>query len=187
MKKIVLLSLCAVMMLSGCGCQGVVMDENEVVLNNGTQSVTKNDVEYAIADGEISADGKVLYEIENVVEDKIFALGEYLYVNTETGVVQMKIDGTMKKQTWSGKVMAAKGRWIYYQSDNNKQKTMTLYKIDMKEGAQLLLFADTMVEVKEIENDVFYFRGESGNEYINELNSDEGMFYADWIGEEPTK
>ncbi len=187
MKKVIVSVVFVILLLSGCGCRGVVLDENETVLNNGTQSLVKNEVEYSISDGKICADGDVLYEVENTIEDKIFALGEYLYVNTTDGVVQMKIDGTMKKNTWSGKVVAAKGRWMYYQSDNNKQETMTLYKIDMKEGAQLLLFADTMVEVKEIENDVFYFRGKSGNEYINALGSDEGMFFEDWINEEETK
>ena len=34
---------------------------------------------------------------------------------------------------------------------------------------------------KEIENNVFYFKGESGNEYINELDNDDGMFYKDWL------
>lgn len=186
MKRLTVFILAVALFLTGCGCRGVVLDENEVIEGNGTKTVVKNGVTYEIADGEVKRDGEKIYKVENVKEDRLFALGEYLYVNAEDGVWQMREDGTKMKKTWSGEVCAAKGRWIYYQSDNNKQETMTLYKIDMKEGRQLLLFADKMTEVKEIENDVFYFKGESGNEYINALESDEGMFYGDWIGEEET-
>lgn len=180
MKRLIAIIL-SVLCLAGCGCQGVLLDENEVIEGNGTACVIKQGVTYTLEGTSIKADGKELYNIENVKEDKLFALGEYLYVNTKDGVVQLKLDGSKKKQIWSGDIKAAKGRWIYYQSNDNKQKTMTVYKIDMKEGRQLMLFADTMTEVKEIENDVFYFKGESGNEYINELNNDDGFFYKDWL------
>ena len=180
MKRLIGLVL-VVLCLAGCGCSGVVLDENEVIEGNGTNTVVKQGVTYTIEGTSIKADGEELYTIEGVKEEKLFALGEYLYVNTNNGVVQAKLDGTKQKQIWSGDVKAAKGRWIYYQSIDNKQKTMTLYKIDMIEGKQLMLFADTMTEVKEIENNVFYFKGESGNEYINELDNDDGMFYKDWL------
>lgn len=187
MKRLICLLFAVLMLFTGCGCQGVILDENESVVGNGTARVEKNGEIYEISNGEITKDGEALYSVENVKRDELFALGEYLYVNTDDGVVQMKTDGTMKKKTWSGEVKAAKGRWIYYQSENNKQETMTLYKIDMIEGGQLMLFADAMTEVYEIENNVFYFKGESGNEYINELSSDDGMFYADWMSEEATE
>lgn len=179
-KRLIALVL-AVLCLAGCGCTGVVLDENEVIEGNGTNTVIKQGVTYTIDGTSIKADGEELYNIEGIKEDKLFALGEYLYVNTNDGVVQAKLDGSKQKKIWSGDVKAAKGRWIYYQSIDNKQKTMTVYKIDMLEGRQLMLFADTMTEVKEIENNVFYFKGESGNEYINELNNDDGMFYKDWL------
>ena len=180
MKRLIGLVL-VVLCLAGCGCSGVVLDENEVIEGNGTNTVVKQGITYTIEGTSIKADGEELYTIEGVKEEKLFALGEYLYVNTNNGVVQAKLDGSKQKQIWSGDVKAAKGRWIYYQSIDNKQKTMTLYKIDMIEGKQLMLFADTMTEVKEIENNVFYFKGESGNEYINELDNDDGMFYKDWL------
>lgn len=183
MKKVfaIILALTMCFSLAACGCRGVVLDENEVIEANGTEKVIKQGVTYTIDGNKVFADGKELYTIEGVKEQKLFLLGEYLYVNTSKGVVQAKLDGSAQKQIWSGDVKAAKGRWIYYQSIDNKQKTMTLYKIDMIEGRQLMLFADTMTQVKEIENNVFYFKGTSGNEYINELNNDDGMFYKDWL------
>lgn len=189
MKKIFLAVMVFVFILAGC--RGVVLDENEEIVGNGTWQVTKGGSVYTVYDNTISKDNVVLYEIDDMKtydgSYKLFALGEYLYVNTEKGAMQLTADGKTKKKFGSGEIIAAKGRWIYYQSDDNKVKSMIVYKIDMKEGRQLNVFQDTIEEVMEIDNNVFYFKGISGNEYINELNDDNGYFYGEWLGEDVTE
>lgn len=189
MKKIFLAVMVCVFILTGC--KGVVLDENEDIVGNGTWQVTKGGSVYTVYDNIISKDNDVLYEIDDMKAYdgayKLFALGEYLYVNTEKGAMQLALDGKTKKKFGNGEIIAAKGRWIYYQSDDNKVGSMIVYKIDMKEGRQLNVFQDTIEEVREIESNVFYFRGISGNEYVNELNDDNGYFYSEWLGEDVTE
>lgn len=180
MKKTVIALMLALVLLAGCG-EGVVIDENEVIIGNGTGEVIKNNDTYTI-DGEwIVADSKGgLCTIGSSTDGKIFALGDYLYVNTPEGALQVSIKTGNRKKFGNGSILMTKGRWIYYQSEDNKVGSMIVYKIDMTDGRQLNLFQDTIVEVKEIEDRVFYFAGKSGNEYINELDSDLGYFYDEW-------
>lgn len=186
MKRIIALVLIAVLCISGCG-GGVVLDENEVIEGNGTNTLTKAGVTYTNDGTTVTKDGEALYTFENMTSDRLFALGEYLYVNTQNGAMQLKLDGTKSKRFGSGEIIGAMGRWIYYQSSDNKVGSMIVYKIDMKEGRQLNLFQDTIEEVKVIDGDVFYFKGVSGNEYVNPLDEDDGYFYSEWIGETPTE
>ena len=185
-KRIIALMMLVVLCLAGCG-EGVKLDENEVIVGNGTWQVTREDDVYMIMDNNVLKNEETLCVIDNIKEYKIFLLGEYLYVNTTEGAKQIEIESGKMKKFGSGDIVAARGRWIYYQSEDNKQKTMTLYKIDMKEGRQLMLFADTIVEVELMEGDAFYFKGISGNEYVNELSEDEGYFYSEWLGEDVTE
>ncbi|MBQ8002793.1 MAG: hypothetical protein IJ297_05060 [Clostridia bacterium] len=186
MKKIVSIALLICMCLSLCAC-GVKLDENEAIVGNGTWQVTKSGDVYTIMDNTVKKNDAVLYEINNIKDYKLFALGEYLYVNTLDGAMQLFIDGSKMKKFGSGDIIAARGRWIYYQSKDNKVGNMIVYKIDMVEGRQLNLFQDTITTVEMIEPDVFLFTGESGNEYINELNEDNGYFYHEWLGTDPTE
>lgn len=186
MKRIisVILALCLCLAFAGCG---VKLDENEAIVGNGTWQVTKGDSVYTIMDNTVLKDGGLLYEINNIKEYVLFALGEYLYVNTTDGAMQLYIDGSKMKKFGSGEIIAAGGKWLYYQSDDNKVGNMIVYKIDMVEGRQLNLFQDTITYVEQIEPGVFYFKGTSGNEYVNAVNSDKGMFYHEWLGEDATE
>lgn len=188
MKRLmaVLLALTFLMGLAACG-GGVKLDENEAIVGNGTWQLTKGDSVYTIMDNVVTKDNAVLYEINNIKDYKLFALGEYLYVNTTEVAMQLKLDGSKIKKFGSGEIIAAKGKWIYYQSEDNKVGNMIVYKIDMITGRQLNIFQDTITAVEEIEPGVFYFAGESGNEYINELNNDNGYFYHEWLGEDATQ
>ncbi len=188
MKKILcfILAVCALLSLAGCS-GGVVLDENEVIENNGTSSVTKGGSVYQNDGGCITKDGEELAVLENVTDDRLFALGEYLYVNTEEGAMQIAVATSKVRKFGNGEIIGAFGRWVYYQSEDNKVGNMIVYKIDMKEGRQLNIFQDTIIEVKEIEDDVIYFKGISGNEYINEVNDDNGYFYNEWLGEDVTE
>lgn len=186
MKRIMafVLVLCICAALGACG---VKLDENEAIVGNGTWQVTKGDSVYAIMDNVITKDNIVLYEIDNIKTYTLFALGEYLYVNTTDGAMQLTLDGSKMKRFGSGEIIAAKGRWIYYQTEDNKVGNMIVYKIDMIDGRQLNLFQDKIVEVEMLDTDVFYFKGESGNEYVNPLNDDDGYFYHEWLGEDATE
>lgn len=182
MKKITAIILLFVLCLSLTGCSGgVVLDENEVIEGNGTERVVKGGSVYEIKDGVIEKDGAILYRAENATKDCIFALGQYLYVNTDKGAMQLKLDGSKMKKFGSGEIIAAGGRYLYYQSKDNKVGTMIVYKIDMIDGSQRNLFQDTIVSVEMIEEGVFLFKGESGNEYVNELGEDDGYFYHEWV------
>ncbi len=185
MKKFLLLLLAVVLLISGC--EGVQIDENEIITGNGTEKIVKGTDVYTVEGNEVTKNSETLYEFDNIKENKLFALGEYLYLNTEKGAMQLTLDGKKAKKFGSGEVVATGGRWIYYQSSDNKVGNMILYKIDMTDGRQLNLFQDTIVEVKLIEDGVFYFKGESGNEYINELNNDNGYFYHQWLNEDVTE
>lgn len=186
MKKFisVVLVLCLCLCMGACG---VTLDEAEKIDGNGTDTVVKGGVTYTNDAEKICADGTVLYTIGDLTDSRLFALGEYLYVNTGGGAMQLALDGSKMKKFGSGEIIAAKGRWIYYQSADNKVGNMIMYKIDMIEGRYLNVFQDTIVEIKEIEEDVFYFKGLSGNEYINPLNDDNGYFYQDWLNEDVTE
>ncbi len=189
MKKFVsvILVLCLCIALSACG-QGVVLDENEVVVGNGTGTVVKNNYTYTIDGESIVVDGNgELCVIGTSTDGKIFGLGEYLYVNTPEGAMQISIENGKKRKFGNGEIIAAKGKYIYYQSEDNKVGNMIVYKINMVDGSQRNLFQDTITEVKEIENNVFYFKGLSGNEYVNPLNDQDGYFYHEWLGEDVTE
>lgn len=171
MKRVKLIALlCAALILAGC--RGVVLDENEVIPGNGTSEVTKAGVTFLYSGGVILKDGEMLAELEGPADEKLFALGEYLYANTAEGAMQIRISDGRVKKFGSGEILAAKGRWIYYQSDLSKVRGMSLYKIDMIEGRELLLFEGNTVEVSE-KDDIFTFTTDEGKVYTNELNSDE--------------
>ena len=164
---LIVIALC----FSGCG-KGVVLDENEVIEGNGSAKVTKAGVIYSYEKGCVKKDGADFAEVQNAKDDKLFALGEYLYANTEDGAVQIRISDAKTKKFGAGDILAAKGRWIYYKSDKSQVRGMSLYKIDMKEGREVLLFeGDPTFEGEE--NDVLKFVTRDGTVYTNELNSDE--------------
>lgn len=182
MKKlasiILLFALC--LSLSGCG-EGVRIDENESIAGNGTWQITKGESVYTIEDNTVSCDGETLYEIDNIKSNNLYALGEYLYVNTTDGAMQLRLDGSKIKKFGNGEVIATGGRYIYYQSSDNKVGNMIVYKIDMIDGSQRNLFQDTITSVELIEDGVFLFEGESGNQYVNELSDENGYFYHEWL------
>lgn len=180
MKKIISVMLAFAICVALSGCSGVKLDENEAIVGNGTWQVTKGDSVYTIMDNIVTKDDAILYEINNIKTYTLFALGEYLYVNTTDGAMQLTLDGKKMKKFGSGEIIAAGGRYLYYQSSDNKVGSMIVYKIDMIDGSQIQLFQDTITKVEKLDAEAFLFTGESGNEYVNELNSDEGMFYQDW-------
>ena len=187
MKKVLALILALAVCFGHVGCgNGVKLDENEVIVGNGTWQITKDGSVYTIMDNNVKKDDAVLYEINNIKTYNLYALGEYLYVNTLDGAMQLKLDGSKKSKFGSGDIIAAGGKYLYYQSSDNKVKSMIVYKINMVDGSQIQLFQDTIVSVELIDHGVFLFTGESGNEYVNELGSDEGMFYSQWLGEDAT-
>ena len=188
MKKItaIILSLIMCLALAACG-EGVKLDENEVIVGNGTWQITKGDSVYTIMDNIVTKDEDVLYEIDNIKTYNLYALGEYLYVNTTDGAMQLKLDGSKMKKFGSGEIIAAGGRYLYYQSSDNKVGNMIVYKIDMIDGSQRNLFQDTIVSVELIDHGVYLFTGESGNQYVNEINDDNGYFYHEWLGEDVTE
>lgn len=188
MKKVTALILALVLCLGFAGCGGgVKLDENEVIVGNGTWQLTKGDSVYTVMGNTVTKDDAVLYEINNIKTYSLYALGEYLYVNTLDGAMQLKLDGSKMKKFGSGEIIGAGGKYLYYQSSDNKVKSMIVYKINMVDGSQIQLFQDTIVSVELIDNGVYLFTGESGNEYVNELDSDEGMFYTQWLGEDVTE
>lgn len=183
MKKNTAIILALALCLALCACgQGVVLDENEVIIGNGTGEVVKNNDTYTLEGEWIIADGKGgLCVIGTSTDGKIFALGEYLYVNTPEGAVQVSIKTGKKKKFGNGEVIGAGGRYLYYQSSDNKVGSMIVYKIDMVDGSQRNLFQDTIVSVELIDNGVYLFTGESGNRYVNELDDENGYFYDEWL------
>lgn len=188
MKKITAIILALVLALSLAGCGGgVKLDENEAIVGNGTWQITKGDSVYTIMDNVVQKDGNVLYEIDNIKTYTLFALGEYLYVNTTDGAMQLRTDGSKMKKFGSGEIIAAGGRYIYYQSSDNKVGSMIVYKIDMVDGSQRNLFQDTITSVELIDHGVFLFTGESGNQYVSELDDENGYFYHEWLGEDATE
>lgn len=182
MKKItaIILSLIMCLALAACG-EGVKLDENEVIVGNGTWQITKGDSVYTIMDNIVTKDEAILYEIDNIKTYNLYALGEYLYVNTTDGAMQLKLDGSKMKKFGSGEIIAAGGRYLYYQSQDNKVGNMIVYKIDMIDGSQRNLFQDTIVSVELIDQGVYLFTGESGNQYVNELDDENGYFYDEWV------
>lgn len=186
--KILALVLCLSFILSGCGCgNGVILDENEDIVGNGTWQVTKGGSVYTIMNNTISKDDTVLYEIDNIKNYALFALGEYLYVNTTEGAYQLRLDGSKMSKFGAGEILAAKGRWIYYQSDKSQVRGMSMYKIDMKEGREVLLYEATTISAEQIEPDLFMFTTPEGVRYVNELNSDEAFYYEEWYGIDATE
>ncbi len=174
MKKflIVILSL-SLLFAAGCGCEGVVLDENEVIENNGTSKVIRGDVTYTSEGEKVYKNGELLAQVEGAKDDKVFALGEYLYKNTNEGAMQISIEKGKVKKFGSGEILSAKGRWIYYKSDDNKAKVMSMYKVDMIEGRLVFLFEGDTVSVEETEDNVLLLTTKDGKKYTNGLNSDE--------------
>lgn len=186
MKKITALILCVVLSIGVASCgKGVNLDENEVIAGNGTDKVEKNGVIYTLSNGSIFADGVNICTISST-DNKLFALGEYLYVNTSDGAKQISVSDGKIKKFGTGDILAAKGRWIYYKSDNSKVRGMSLYKVDMIEGRQVLLFEDDVVSTQEIEDGVFLFISPDKTEYVNHVNDDAALYYEEWATEEET-
>ncbi len=168
--KTVILLLAALICLAGCG--GVVLDENEITEGNGTDSLVKAGAAFTYKDGVIYKENEVLASLEGASDDSLFALGEYLYANTEEGVKQIRISDGKVKKFGAGVILAAKGRWIYYKSDLSKARGMSLYKIDMIEGREVLLFEGDPTEAQN-DGDSFTFITSDGKVYTNALDSDE--------------
>lgn len=152
-------------------CRGVVLDENETITGNGTAEIVKENVTYTYKSGVIYKDGELLASLENASDESLFALGEYLYANTSDGAMQIRIANGKVKKFGSGLILAAKGRWIYYKSDLSKVRGMSLYKIDMLEGREVLLFEGDPIKAEE-DGDTFTFITEDGKVYTNEIDSD---------------
>ncbi len=188
MKKLtaIVLAFALCLALAGCG-EGVKLDKDEVIVGNGTWQITKGGSVYTIMDNVVTKDEETLYEIDNIKTYNLYALGEYLYVNTTDGAMQLRLDGSKMKKFGNGEVIAAGGEWLYYQTEDNKVGNMIVYKINMRDGKQLNLFQDTITSVELIDHGVFLFKGESGNEYVNELEDDNGYFYNEWLGEDATE
>lgn len=161
----------AILCLAGCG-KGVALNEDEIIEGNGSASLVKEGSSYSYEDGTIKKDGEILTTVENAKDGKLFALGEYLYANTADGAVQIRISDAKTKKFGAGEILAAKGRWIYYKSDKSRVRGMSLYKIDMKEGREVLLFEGD-ARLSGEEDNVFTFVTDDGVIYTNELNSDE--------------
>lgn len=189
MKKLIALVIVCIMclMVTSCGSGGVILDENEVISGNGTDKVEKAGVTYVLENGKVKKDGTVLYEFDNLINEKLFALGEYLYVNTIDGAMQLGINKDKITKFGTGEIWAAKGKWVYYTSDNSQVRGMSLYKVDMTEGRIVLLYEDDVVSCEEIENGVFLFTSSEGTEYVNEVNSDEAFYYEEWATEDVTE
>ncbi|MBR5535734.1 MAG: hypothetical protein IKU60_03710 [Clostridia bacterium] len=181
MKKTAALLMIFILCLSLTGCgEGVKIDPDEVIVGNGTWQITKGESVYTIIDNIVTKDEEVLYEIDNIKSYNLYALGEYLYVNTQEGAMQLKLDGSRMKKFGNGEVVAAGGKCLYYQSEDNKVGNMIVYKIDMTDGRQLNLFQDTITSVELIDHGVLLFNGVSGNQYVNEFDDDNGYFYEEW-------
>ena len=167
--KVISLFLC-VLLLTACG-EGVVLDENEIIEGNGTAELIKEGVPYKYESGVITKNGETIAELTSPKDDKLFALGQYLYANTEDGAMQIRISDGKVKKFGAGDIVAAKGKWIYYKSDKSKVRGMSLYKIDMKEGREVLLFEGNVVDVME-EDDVFAFVTDDKRIFSNVLSED---------------
>ena len=92
-SKIIIIALALILsaiLLSGCG-KGVQLDENEVIEGNGSERLVKEGTVYSYENGTIEKDGAEFAKIETAKDDKLFALGEYLYANTSDGAVQIRI------------------------------------------------------------------------------------------------
>ncbi len=172
MKKFKKFSALLLILLLLSGCANNVIDENEVIDGNGTDTIVKNGVTYTIENGEIFSDGVPLASLENSTSDTLFAMGNYLYANTEDGAMQISLKNGKVKKFGSGEIIAAKGIWIYYTSDKSEPRGMSLYKIDMTGGKQYTLIqGETVTSVSE-DGDTFTFTTESGKTYQNTLSSD---------------
>lgn len=178
MNKIKSLFILLAALIALSACRGVVLDENEVITGNGTDTVIRENATYTYEGGVIKKDGEALASLSEPSDEALFALGEYLYANTAEGTMQIRISDGRVKKFGSGVILAAKGRWIYYKSDLSQARGMSLYKIDMMEGRELLLFEGNPTEVKE-DGDTFIFTTEDGKVYTNELNQDEAQEATD--------
>lgn len=188
MKKFsaIFLTVLMCVLFVACG-KGVSLDENEAITGNGTTSVTKAGTTYTLTGGKVTAGDTVLYEFDNLINEKLFALGDYLYVNTTDGAMQLSINGGKKHKFGTGEILAAKGRWIYYKSDNSKVRGMSLYKVDMIEGRQILLFEDDIITTEEIKDGTFLFVSPEGTRYVNDINDDAALYYEEWATESVTE
>ena len=189
MKKLIALVIVCLMCLviASCGSGGVILDENEVISGNGTDKVEKAGITYVLENGKVKQGETVLYEFDNLINEKLFALGEYLYVNTIDGAMQLGINKDKITKFGTGEIWATKGKWVYYTSDNSQVRDMCLYKVDMTEGRIVLLYEDDVVSCEEIENGVFLFTSSEGTEYVNEVNDDEAFYYEEWATEDVTE
>ncbi len=172
--KAAILAFAVILCLTACGGKGVVIDENEVIEGNGTSSLTKGEAVYSCSGDDIYKDGEKLVTVEGIKDEKLFALGDFLYVNTSDGSKQITLDGQKVKTFGAGDILITKGRWIYYMSDKSRVRGMSLYKVDMKNGKELLMYEGETKSFSE-ENGVFTFVTEDGKIYTNGVNDDSAV------------
>lgn len=186
MKTKLLVLLVLMCCLAGCG-KGVNIDENEVIDGNGTGSLTKGGVVYSCEGDNIYKNGELLVTVEGIKDGKLFALGEYLYVNTkDDGSKQIRLDGSKVRTFGAGDILTLKGRWIYYMSDKSRVRGMSLYKVDMKNGKELLMYEGETKSFEENDG-IFTFVTEDGRIYENALNDDTAIDVTNEKTEEETE
>lgn len=193
MKRFLAILTAIIFCFALSACDGVKLDEGEVIENNGTEKVVRGKETYTTdKEGNVYKNGEKIASFENSLDNNVFVLGEYVYKNTSDGAMQASIEKGKVKKFGSGQICAAKGKWIYYKSDDNKANVMTMYKIDMIEGGFYWLFEDETIKIEEIQNNVFLMTTKSGKKYISELNdTGKALEYEDWKKtsgyEEPTE
>lgn len=120
----------AVLLLAACG--GEKADPDAVIEGNATSRVTAGGDVFEIASDTVTKNGEVLASGIGADEDVIFVLGGKVYFNTAEGAKYIKIKNGKIKDFGDGRVVYAKGEWIYY---NNAD----LYMINVNDGKQTLL------------------------------------------------
>ncbi len=130
-NKPVIFSVLALCILLLCSC-GQEIDEDQVIENNATSKVTAGDNEFEISGQTVKMNGIVLADDIGASEEKIVVLGDKVYFNTEEGTKYISTKNGKIKKFGNGKIIYAKGRWLYYEN-------IDLYMVSVTDGKQSLL------------------------------------------------
>ncbi len=141
MRNKLLAAVLAVLCLCVSGCGKYVIDEDAVIENNATASVTAEDVLYELKDDSIYADGELLAGDIGASEEFIVVLGNKVYFNTEEGTKYALTKNGKIKKFGNGRIIYARGLWLYYQNKS-------LFAVNAQDGKYIML-KDPAPEFKE--------------------------------------
>lgn len=140
MKKFkIIIALFAALIMCGCGAFDI--DENAVIENNATATVSTDGNVFELKDDSVYMNGALLAADIKSTDDFLVVLGNKVYFNTNEGAKYVLMKNGKIKSFGDGRIIYARGEWVYYQ-------LVSLFAVNAQDG-QYMMLHDPALEFKE--------------------------------------